>query len=100
RDPSLFIRQVKSAVFEGILKDLLGENGLKKEGDIDFTIDAKEAFEKVKAGLFQIAFFLPPADIEEIKKVSLAGKKMPPKSTFFYPKLLSGIVIRDMEDAV
>ncbi|MCD6407365.1 DUF1015 family protein, partial [Candidatus Aerophobetes bacterium] len=68
--------------------------------NIHFTTSSFEAVEKVNKGEFQIAFFLPPTKVEEVKNVALAGKKMPPKSTYFYPKLLSGLLIRDLEDAV
>jgi len=40
-----------------------------------------------------IAFFLNPVTIEQIISVALGGQRMPPKSTYFYPKVLSGLVI-------
>jgi len=42
---------------------------------------------------FKIAFFLNPVKMEQIIAVALNGSKMPPKSTYFYPKVLSGLVI-------
>jgi len=91
----LFSGKIKSAVLDNILKKII-----KRKINIHFTTSSFEAVEKVNKGEFQIAFFLPPTKVEEVKNVALAGKKMPPKSTYFYPKLLSGLLIRDLEDAV
>jgi len=41
-----------------------------------------------------VAFLLNPPSVQEVREVALAGEKMPPKSTYFYPKLLSGLVMR------
>jgi uncharacterized protein (DUF1015 family) len=43
-----------------------------------------------------MAFFLNPTRVYQVKDVSLAGETMPSKSTFFYPKLLSGFVINPL----
>jgi uncharacterized protein (DUF1015 family) len=51
------------------------------------------AMAKVDGGEYQIAFFLNPTLVEEIIQVAGKGEKMPQKSTFFYPKLISGLVI-------
>jgi uncharacterized protein (DUF1015 family) len=45
----------------------------------------------------QIAFFLNPTKVYQVRDVSLAGETMPSKSTFFYPKLLSGLVINPLD---
>jgi len=50
----------------------------------------------VDSGKYQIAFFLNPTRMEQIKSVAGAGLRMPQKSTFFYPKLLSGLVINPL----
>lgn len=54
---------------------------------------SEEAVDGVKTGKFQCAFLLNPTKVHEIKDVSLANEKMPQKSTYFYPKILSGLVI-------
>ena len=56
----------------------------------------KEAIEMVDSGKYQIAFFLNPTRMEQVKKAAGAGLRMPQKSTFFYPKLLSGLVINPL----
>ena len=59
--------------------------------------DAGEAASAVLLGDGQIAFFLNPTRVYQVRDVSLAGQTMPSKSTFFYPKLLSGLVINPLD---
>ncbi|MBI3754944.1 MAG: DUF1015 family protein, partial [Deltaproteobacteria bacterium] len=49
--------------------------------------------EEAKKDDRQMAFLLNPTKIEQVKAVATAGQVMPQKSTYFYPKLLSGLVI-------
>ncbi|MDD5005512.1 MAG: DUF1015 domain-containing protein [Candidatus Omnitrophica bacterium] len=68
-----------------------------KKDDIMYTkeiTEAKEAVDK-KDGL--AAFILRPTSVSQIRDVALCGEKMPPKSTYFYPKLLSGLVVHKFE---
>ena len=44
-----------------------------------------------------VAFILRPTRMDQLRAVSLAGELMPQKSTYFYPKLLSGLLMRDLE---
>jgi uncharacterized protein (DUF1015 family) len=59
--------------------------------------EPQEAVQAVQSGRGQIAFFLNPTKVYQVRDVSLAGETMPSKSTFFYPKLLSGLVINPLE---
>ena len=63
---------------------------------VSYTREINEAVAAVERGDAQAAFLLGRPTVEEIKEVSLAGDVMPQKSTFFYPKLLSGLVLRDL----
>lgn len=75
---------------------VLHELVLKKvlEGvDIDYEMDVKKALDKVRSGKFRAAFFLNPTKIEDVEKAGFTSVRMPPKSTYFYPKLLTGVVI-------
>ncbi|MCL5773570.1 MAG: DUF1015 domain-containing protein [Firmicutes bacterium] len=60
---------------------------------VHYIRSPEEAMEKVKRGEFQMAFLLNPTKIQEVKNIALAGGKMPQKSTYFHPKLTSGLVI-------
>jgi uncharacterized protein (DUF1015 family) len=59
--------------------------------------DPEEAAAAVQSGEGQIAFFLNPTRTRQVRDVSLAGETMPSKSTFFYPKLMSGLVINPLD---
>ena len=52
-----------------------------------------EPFELVQCGEFPLAFLMNPTRMSEVRDVANAGEKMPQKSTYFYPKLLTGLVI-------
>jgi uncharacterized protein (DUF1015 family) len=62
--------------------------------DVGYTRDRNEALEKVRNGEYQLAFLLNLPTADEVRLVASAGDKMPPKSTFFYPKLWSGLFLR------
>lgn len=64
-----------------------------EDDNIEFIKDACEAVKLVDKGRFKIAFLLNPTKVSEMKKVARHGEKMPRKATYFYPKLLSGLVI-------
>jgi len=67
------------------------------ESEISFTNDMAEAIEKVLFGKSKITFLMNPTPLEKVKGIALANDRMPQKSTFFYPKLLSGIVLREIK---
>ena len=56
-------------------------------------MDIGSALDKVNRGEFAAAFFLNPTCVEDVEKAALSSVRMPPKSTYFYPKLLTGLVI-------
>lgn len=62
-----------------------------------YTRDDAEAVRRVHAGEFDLALLLGRTPVEAVRDVSDAGAVMPQKSTFFYPKLLSGLVLRAMD---
>ncbi|MBV9849476.1 MAG: DUF1015 domain-containing protein [Armatimonadetes bacterium] len=63
---------------------------------VAYTRDAAEAVRRVRDGEYQAALLLGRPSAEDVRAVSLAGDKMPQKSTFFFPKLLSGLILRDL----
>jgi uncharacterized protein (DUF1015 family) len=75
-----------------ILHELVLKKILKTE-DIGYEMDIQRALEKVRSGEFNAAFFLNPTRVEDVEKAALSSVRMPPKSTYFYPKLLTGLVI-------
>lgn len=68
--------------------------GIRDDDDnIEFIKDPRETAKSVDRGKFKIAFFLNPTKVAEVKRIASLGEKMPRKSTYFYPKPVSGIVI-------
>ena len=63
---------------------------------IGYTIHAAEALEKVESGEAQAAFILRATPAKQVAEVAAAGDKMPQKSTYFYPKLMTGLVLRPL----
>jgi uncharacterized protein (DUF1015 family) len=49
------------------------------------------------AGRFELAALVMPATVEHIRCISQHGERMPAKSTYFYPKLVSGLVINPLQ---
>ncbi|MCL5292771.1 MAG: DUF1015 domain-containing protein [Actinobacteria bacterium] len=80
-----------------VIGRVLGLKGTNMENGINFTIAEKEAVKLVDGGSYQAAFFLNPTRISQIRAVADRGETMPQKSTYFYPKLLSGLVFNKLE---
>ncbi len=78
---------------EEILKNTLGFSEEELREVLDYSKDAGEVAEKVGMGRAKAGFILNPTRMDEIWRVVQSGQKLPPKSTFFYPKLLTGLVM-------
>lgn len=66
---------------------------LLKESEIEYDMDIGKCLDLVRERRFEAAFFLNPTRVEDVERVALASLRMPPKSTFFYPKLMTGMVL-------
>jgi len=73
------------------LVDGLGLQGLR------YTPDVDEAIRAVDEGEAEAALLVRPARIEDVWAVARAGETMPPKSTYFYPKLVSGLLMHPLD---
>ena len=90
RDVPPAVRALDVALLHGaILEPLLG---LTAE-DLEFTHDDIEAIEAVEQGRAHAAFLLNAPTMHAVRDVCLAGEVMPQKSTYFYPKLATGLVL-------
>ncbi len=81
-----------NALEYAVLRDTLGIQH-DTPGAIDYTQDAARALREVEAGRWPLAFLLNATKVEQMLSVADAGEKMPPKSTYFYPKLPTGLVL-------
>jgi len=77
-----------------LIEDLLGGKDLPKPRYVHLV---QEVVEGLKSGDFPLAALVMPATVQHIRTISLTGERMPAKSTYFYPKLLSGLVINPLE---
>lgn len=66
------------------------------EGKIEYTPSATEAIERVANGEVQIAFIINPTRVEQVQSAAELGHKLPHKSTYFFPKLASGLILNVM----
>jgi uncharacterized protein (DUF1015 family) len=78
-----------------VLEQALGIDRAAQEAqtNIDYVKDTARALRRVAAGEGQVAFLMHATRIDQVKAVADAGEFMPQKSTFFYPKIASGVVI-------
>ncbi len=85
----LDVAMLNKVVFEHIFK----LNEAQKEEKISYTRDPKFAVAAVKKKIADLAFFPNPTKPQQVKKIALARHRMPQKSTYFYPKPITGLVI-------
>lgn len=95
---SLDVTILHSLVLDKMLG--IGPKQLEREQNVCYTRYQDEAIKSVRSGKYQIAFLLNPTKVSEVKQVAGQGERMPQKSTDFYPKLLSGLVISQINFAV
>jgi uncharacterized protein (DUF1015 family) len=78
----------------------IGEKQLAAESNIEYIKDIGDAIDKsiakVDSGQCQAVFFVNPTRIDQVQDVAAAGEKMPQKSTFFYPKVFSGVTLNKL----
>ena len=71
--------------------------GCKKLPKPNYVHLIEEVVEGLKTGEYPLAAVVMPATVDHVRQISLGGERMPAKSTYFYPNLLSGLVINPME---
>jgi uncharacterized protein (DUF1015 family) len=79
-----------------VLKNIL-KLDLNNLASIKYSPDPYELMDEVDSDPLKVAFFLNPVKIQQIINIAISGNKMPPKSTYFYPKVLSGLVVNKFE---
>lgn len=83
-----------------ILENILGidKENMAKQINLKYTRDKDEAINAVKNGKANCSFIINATKVTQIKDVALAGEKMPQKSTYFYPKLITGLVMNSLSE--
>lgn len=87
----LDVTVLHSLVLERVLK--IDKENMANQINLTYTRDQQEAIDRVNAGQANCCFIMNPTRVSEISAVATAGEKMPQKSTYFYPKLITGLVM-------
>ena len=83
-----------------VIEDIFGIMDVRTDARIDFVggiRGSEELARLVDSGAFQVAFALYPTSMQDLLAVADDNQIMPPKSTWFEPKLLSGLLLHDLE---
>lgn len=88
---------VLSELDVSLLHDLIFGR-LLKGVEVTYEMDIQKCLNLVRENKFEAVFFLNPTLVEEVEKVAMSDLRMPPKSTYFYPKLLTGMVINSFKN--
>jgi len=81
-----------------ILEKLLGISveAQERKSNLEYVKDVDDAVRGVHAG-GQVAFLMNPTRVDQVRRVARAGHTMPQKSTYFYPKLVTGLVMNSLD---
>ncbi|MGE5371686.1 MAG: DUF1015 domain-containing protein [Solirubrobacterales bacterium] len=87
----LDVAQLDNLILDHLLG--IGEIERKNQDNLAYTRDENWAVQAVNNGAYQLAFLINSTKVEEVVAVAEAKDKMPQKSTYFYPKLITGLVL-------
>jgi uncharacterized protein (DUF1015 family) len=94
-------RRLDTAVLEAvILKGALGmtDDDIDHLSGLGYARDFDQALALVQSSQYDAAFFMAPTPIEHVQEVAEAGESMPPKSTYFFPKVPTGMLFNPLID--
>jgi uncharacterized protein (DUF1015 family) len=92
-------RRLDTAVLESlILRGALGmsEDDISHLRGLAYSKSLDDAIERVESGAVDAGFFMRATPVEQVREVAEAGESMPPKSTYFYPKVPTGLVFNPL----
>ena len=92
-------RRLDTAVLEAlVLRGALGmsEDDISHLRGLDYSKNLGDAIERVESGAADAGFFMRATPVEQVREVAEAGESMPPKSTYFYPKVPTGLVFNPL----
>lgn len=95
------VRQLEVSILHALVFERLlgiGEAAVKSGAPLEYMVDARAALAAVRERRAAGAFLMNPPSIADVERVSDAGATMPEKSTYFYPKLLTGLVMNPLSD--
>jgi uncharacterized protein (DUF1015 family) len=92
-------RELDTGVLEALLlKNALGlsDDDIAHFNGLFYARDTSEALALVSSGEYDAAFLMRPTPVGQVSEIAGAGENMPPKSTFFFPKLLTGLLFNPL----
>jgi len=92
-------RRLDAAALETlILREALGMSAddIAAKRGLSYCSDTTEAVRRIEAGEADAGFLLRPTPVQQVRDVAAAGETMPPKSTYFFPKLLTGLLFNPL----
>ena len=92
-------RRLDTAVLEAlVLKGALGmtEDDISHLNGLGYSKDFADARDAVESGRADAGFFMRATPVEQVREVAEAGESMPPKSTYFYPKVPTGLLFNPL----
>ncbi len=93
---NLDVTHLHSLILENVLS--IDKENMANQINLSYTRDIDEAVQVVKEGKANCSFIMNPTLVSQIKDAALAGEKMPQKSTYFYPKIITGLVMNELCD--
>jgi uncharacterized protein (DUF1015 family) len=93
-------RHLDTGVLETlVLKGALGlsDEDISHFNGMFYARDTAEALAMVRSGEYDAAFLMRPTPVAQVREVAAAGENMPPKSTYFFPKLLTGLLFSPLQ---
>jgi uncharacterized protein (DUF1015 family) len=93
-------RRLDTAVLEAvILKGALGmtDHDIDELNGLGYARDFAQALDLIENGSYDAAFFMAPTPVLRIQEVASAGESMPPKSTYFFPKVPTGLLFNPLD---
>jgi uncharacterized protein (DUF1015 family) len=92
-------RKLDTAVLEAVfLRGALhmSEDDISHLHGLDYSKNLDDAIERVESGEADAGFFMRPTPVEQVREVAETGESMPPKSTYFYPQVPTGLVFNPL----
>jgi uncharacterized protein (DUF1015 family) len=85
---------LEALILKGALK--MSDDDIDHLNGLGYARDAEQALQLVKSGKYNAAFFMAPTPVERVQAVAAAGESMPPKSTYFFPKVPTGLLFNPL----
>ena len=93
--PSPLLQLSVVVLHELILQRMLGitPEAMRSQANLVYEEDDRKVFDAVENGGIQVGFIVKPTTVQQVRDISQAGEVMPQKSTYFYPKIMTGLVM-------